>query len=137
MKMKTARKSSTPTPMRVRLFCAGAVVYPRGGLHLFGGDAQHAQRGIQLVGGGRAKAQHGRRGECQPPMLLPYLHQACPALLDDVACVLGRTALGQPGMAAAQGGMAGQGRRAASSECRWAMVGSRHTDPLEPDAINR
>src|SRR5258705_12439316 len=38
-----------------------AVVYPRGGLHLFGSDAQHAQRGIQLIGGGRAKAQHGDR----------------------------------------------------------------------------
>ena len=86
-----------------------------------------AQRGRHLgqQRGARRAALERRRGEGQAFALAPDRHQARGALLHDAVRRLGLAAGLQPGMAASQRRMAGEGQLAAGREDAHAVVGRR------------
>ncbi len=103
---------------------AGAVVHPLVGAQLGLAQAQRLadlpqQRRIQ-----RPAAAQRRRGKGQPRAVAPYRHQADAALLHHQAVLPRPTARRQPGVAAAERGVAGKGQLAAGGEDAHAVVGA-------------
>ena len=114
----------------------GAVVERLGGQHLRGLQAQCRQYLGQVGGFGRAACQrrrgkgHAHAAVCGTASQRAQRHHAHGAFLAHFghlacrACGLGLAAVGQPGVAGAQGGVAGKGQLAAGGEDAHAVVGS-------------